>query len=59
MKTSTTFLSVMLFVVPRLHAQLVADGATNTLSNVTNTITGDVTVGTNATSPGVTSESTH
>lgn len=28
-------------------AQLVADGATNTLSNVTNTITGDVTAGTN------------
>jgi T5SS/PEP-CTERM-associated repeat protein len=29
------------------RAQLVADGATNTLSNVTNSITGDVTVGTN------------
>src|SRR5947208_12729451 len=28
-------------------AQIVADGATNTLSNVTNTLTGDVTVGTN------------
>ena len=28
-------------------AQIVPDGATNTLSNVTNTITGDVTVGTN------------
>ena len=34
-------------VVSSLHAQLVADGATNTLSNVTNTITGDVTIGTN------------
>ena len=30
-----------------LHAQLVADGATTTLANVTNTITGSVTVGTN------------
>src|SRR5881394_4669431 len=30
-----------------LRAQIVADGATNTLSNETNTITGDVTVGTN------------
>jgi T5SS/PEP-CTERM-associated repeat protein len=29
------------------HAQLVADGATNTLSNVTNNITGNVIVGTN------------
>ena len=28
-------------------AQIVADGATNTLSNITNTFTGDVTVGTN------------
>ncbi len=33
---------------PTLHAQLVNDGATNTLNNVTNTIVGDVTVGTNA-----------
>ena|SRR5437773_1520567 len=30
-----------------VRAQVVADGATNTLSNVTNSITGDVTVGTN------------
>jgi hypothetical protein len=30
-----------------LRAQVVADGATNTLSNVTNTFTGTVTVGTN------------
>lgn len=32
---------------PRAHAQLVADGATNTLANVTNIISGGVTVGTN------------
>jgi T5SS/PEP-CTERM-associated repeat protein len=30
-----------------LRAQIVADGATNTLSNVTTNLTGDVTVGTN------------
>jgi T5SS/PEP-CTERM-associated repeat protein len=30
-----------------LNAQIVADGSTSTLSNVTNTIAGDVTVGTN------------
>src|SRR6059036_710707 len=30
-----------------VRAQVVNDGATNTLSNVTNTFTGDVTVGTN------------
>ncbi|HEX5219684.1 MAG TPA: hypothetical protein VFZ59_08965 [Verrucomicrobiae bacterium] len=30
-----------------LHAQLVADGATNTLSNTTNAITGNLTIGTN------------
>src|SRR5689334_8622708 len=29
------------------RAQLVADGATNTLSNITNSFTGDVIVGTN------------
>src|SRR5260221_4855793 len=34
-------------VVMPLHAQLVADGATTTLNNVANTITGEVTVGTN------------
>lgn len=33
--------------VPTLRAQVVADGATNTLSNVTNAFIGDVTVGTN------------
>src|ERR1051325_392900 len=36
-----------LFAVPTLRAQLVADGATNTLSNVTNSFTSDVIVGTN------------
>src|SRR5947207_776655 len=41
-----SLLSLALTVSP-LRAQLVADGATNTLANVTNTITGDVTVGTN------------
>ena len=30
-----------------VSAQVVSDGATNTLNNVTNTIPGDVTVGTN------------
>lgn len=39
--------SSVLLSVSTLNAQLVADGATNTLSNVTNMITGDVTVGTN------------
>jgi T5SS/PEP-CTERM-associated repeat protein len=39
--------SATALTVSTLRAQIVADGATNTLSNVTNTITGDVTVGTN------------
>jgi hypothetical protein len=34
-------------VLPPLQAQIVADGASATLANVTNTITGTVTVGTN------------
>ena len=38
---------VLLLVSFRINAQVVADGATNTLSNTTNTFTGDVTVGTN------------
>jgi len=38
---------VTLLASPTLRAQIVNDGATNTLSNVTNTITGDVTIGTN------------
>ncbi|HWQ93763.1 MAG TPA: hypothetical protein VN673_19025 [Clostridia bacterium] len=33
--------------LPRVWAQVVADGTTNTLNNVTNSITGDVTVGAN------------
>src|SRR5262245_57639123 len=43
------FCLVVIAAVPVLpfRAHLVADGATNTLSNVTNSITGDVTVGTN------------
>src|SRR2546430_16624938 len=40
-------LAATLLAVSPLRAQLVADGATNTLSNVTNSFTGDVTVGTN------------
>src|SRR5438093_6622122 len=40
-------LAASLFIVPPLHAQIVNDGATNTLSNVTTNFTGDVTVGTN------------
>src|SRR2546430_5056316 len=40
-------LAATLLAVSPLRAQIVADGATNTLSNVTNTFTGDVTVGTN------------
>src|ERR1051325_6506050 len=40
-------LAATLLTASALHAQLVADGATNTLSNVTTNITGDVTVGTN------------
>src|SRR5438445_10028894 len=40
-------LAVTLFAAMSLRAQIVNDGATNTLSNVTNTFTGDVIVGTN------------
>src|SRR5437667_1914749 len=42
-------LAVTLLAVTPLRAQIVNDGATNTLSNVTNSITGDVIVGTNGT----------
>jgi len=48
MKTSPIFLAVMLMAAPISRAQIVADGATNTLSNVANTTTGDVTVGANS-----------
>src|ERR1041385_1597602 len=41
------FVLAALFAAPALRAQLVADGATNTLSNVTNNIPGNLTVGTN------------
>src|SRR4051812_42770321 len=40
------WLALVLAVSP-LRAQIVNDGETNTLSNVTNTFTGDVTVSTN------------
>src|SRR5580765_5489823 len=47
MKIHRIILAVTLLATSALRAQIVADGATNTLSNVTNTFTGDVTVGTN------------
>jgi T5SS/PEP-CTERM-associated repeat protein len=47
MKTFPIILTVTLLATPALRAQLVADGATNTLSNVTNTFPGTVIVGTN------------
>lgn len=47
MKISTTFLALILCTAPTLRAQIVADGAAATLSNVTNTFAGNVTVGTN------------
>jgi len=40
-------LAVLLLLAPRARAQVVADGATNTLNNVTNSYVGDVTIGTN------------
>ena len=40
-------LAASLLIVAPLRAQIVADGTTNTLSNVTTNFTGDVTVGTN------------
>src|SRR3989442_8800079 len=40
-------LAASLLIAAPLRAQIVADGATNTLSNVTTNITGDVTLGTN------------
>src|SRR5689334_21610198 len=47
MKIHRIILVATLLAATSLRAQIVADGATNTLSNVTNTFTGDVTVGTN------------
>lgn len=46
-RTRTVVALMLMSIALPVHAQLVADGATNTLSNVTNTATGDVTVGTN------------
>ncbi len=39
--------AILFASVPPLYPQIVADGSTNILSNVTNNIIGDVTVGTN------------
>src|ERR1041384_3372714 len=47
MKAVQIFVVVIMLAAARLHAQLVNDGATNTLSNVATNLTGDVTVGTN------------
>jgi hypothetical protein len=47
MKILSTIVAVMLFSTPAFRAQLVADGATNTLANLTNNISGNVIVGTN------------
>src|SRR5262245_45136804 len=46
-KTSSILLGVTIACAAVLHAQPVADSATNTLSNVTNTFNRDVVVGTN------------
>lgn len=48
LKISSIILAQMLLGVFALHAQFVNDSATNTLANVTNTILGNVNVGTNA-----------
>jgi len=47
MKTLQIILAATLLAAPTLHGQIVADGTTNTLSNVSTNITGDVTVGAN------------
>ena len=47
MRTYSIVLAAALLSASATQAQLVNDGATNTLSNVTNTFTGDVIVGTN------------
>jgi len=46
-KIKLLLLATSLLIVSPLRAQVVTDGATNTLSNVTTNITGDVTVVTN------------
>ncbi len=50
MRTSPFILTVLLLANHSLRAQFVNDGATNTLSDVTNVVAGGVTVGTNGTS---------
>ena len=45
---SSLFRSVILVAASALRARIVPDGATNTLSNATNTVIGDVPVGTNS-----------
>src|SRR5215203_4055697 len=47
MKAFRILVVVGLLAASAVRAQVVADGATATLSNATNTFTGDVTVGTN------------
>jgi T5SS/PEP-CTERM-associated repeat protein len=47
MRSNTIIVATMLIAAAHLDAQVVADNATNTLSNVTNNINGDVIVGTN------------
>src|SRR5438874_10798190 len=47
MRTYLTILAAALLSASTTQAQIVADGATNTLSNVTNTFTGNVIIGTN------------
>jgi hypothetical protein len=42
-----SFIILAATLLSALRAQIVNDGATNTLSNVTNSFAGDVTVGTN------------
>src|SRR5580765_6676299 len=46
-RASLSLVALLAMSAPILRAQVVADSATNALSNVTNTFTGDVTVGTN------------
>src|SRR5215510_12703791 len=46
-KIVLTLLLFALTIVPVAHGQLVADGASATLNNVTNSITGNVIIGTN------------
>jgi fibronectin-binding autotransporter adhesin len=47
MKNSLLILAALLLAAPASRGQLVKDGATNTIDNATNTVTGTVTIGTN------------